>query len=123
MATVEKNLSILGFEDQKTENVPPIKRKVSGEIYKLQCVIHVCLLQLSITEYRQRKQLTVSEKIAEEPTTEENTSSQSPPQKLRPRSDSASSATSFMSSDDEITPPDLSGKGENSLVLNYCIFT
>ncbi|KAF2902327.1 hypothetical protein ILUMI_03865, partial [Ignelater luminosus] len=93
VATVEKNLSILGFEDQKTENVPPIKRK------------------LSITEYRQRKQLTVSEKIAEEPATEENTSSQSPPQKLRPRSDSASSATSFMSSDDEIVPPpDLSGK-------------
>ncbi|KAK5645040.1 hypothetical protein RI129_006340 [Pyrocoelia pectoralis] len=91
VATVEKNLSILGFEDKVT-NAAPIKRK------------------LSITEYRQRKQLTLNEKLVDEAVSEENTSSQSPPLKLRTRSDSNSSGTSFASSDDEFRPPELSQK-------------
>uniref|UniRef100_A0A1Y1NA62 SET domain-containing protein n=1 Tax=Photinus pyralis TaxID=7054 RepID=A0A1Y1NA62_PHOPY len=91
VATVEKNLSILGFED-KTTHAAPIKRK------------------LSITEYRQRKQLTLNEKLVDEAVSEENTSSQSPPLKLRTRSDSNSSATSFASSDEEFRPPELTQK-------------
>ncbi|KAK4876057.1 hypothetical protein RN001_012479 [Aquatica leii] len=91
VATVEKNLSMLGFEEKVT-NVTPTKRK------------------LSINEYRQRKQLTLNEKLMDEPISEENTSSQSPPQKLRTRSSSNSSETSFMSSDEEFRNTELPQK-------------
>ncbi|KAF5306980.1 hypothetical protein FQR65_LT07203 [Abscondita terminalis] len=90
VATVEKNLSILGFEEKVT-NVTPTKRK------------------LSINEYRQRKQLTLNEKT-DEAVSEDNTSSQSPPQKLRTRSSSNSSETSFMSSDEEFKTSELPQK-------------
>ncbi|KAF5298183.1 hypothetical protein FQA39_LY02607 [Lamprigera yunnana] len=91
VATVEKNLSILGFEE-KAAHIPPAKRK------------------LSITEYRQRKQLTLNEKLTDEPVCEENTLSQSPPQKLRARSNSNSSETSYLSSDEEFRSNELPSK-------------
>ncbi|XP_025831062.1 inactive histone-lysine N-methyltransferase 2E isoform X2 [Agrilus planipennis] len=92
VGTVEKTLSIFGFQDKKPEPILPTKRK------------------LSITEYRQRKKLTVNEKAEEEKdnakSKEEDgntgsTAYTSIPS-MRQRSDSTSSATSFMSSDEEL---------------------
>ncbi|XP_064211285.1 uncharacterized protein upSET isoform X2 [Tribolium castaneum] len=84
VGTVEKTLSILGFEERKPEPITPAKRK------------------LSITEYRQRKKLNNNDKTSmDEPvSTEENNSSESF-KPMRPRSDSMSSSTSITSSDDE----------------------
>ncbi|XP_044755691.1 uncharacterized protein LOC123314454 isoform X2 [Coccinella septempunctata] len=90
VGTVEKTLSILGFEERKPE-VPPIRRK------------------LSITEYRQRKKLNNNEVCdkseetgnAEDCVNEENNSSESfQMSSARPRANSPSSSSSS-SSDDE----------------------
>lgn len=76
-------------------------------------------LQLSITEYRQRKKLNNNERIDEpeqEPeqiSTEENNSSESFKIIPRPRSGSTSSSTSITSSDDEINLSDIPTKGLN----------
>lgn len=91
VGTVEKTLSILGFEERKPEVVPPIRRK------------------LSITEYRQRKKLNNNEindkleesAISEDCVNEENNSSESfQMTATRPRLNSPSSSSSS-SSDDE----------------------
>jgi adenosine/AMP kinase len=97
VGTVEKTLSILGFEERKPEPITPAKRK------------------LSITEYRQRKKLNNNDKTSiEEPvSTEENNSSESF-KPLRPRSDSTSSCTSITSSDDEAPSLELSGKAPSA---------
>ncbi|KAJ8938709.1 hypothetical protein NQ318_007997 [Aromia moschata] len=95
VGTVEKTLSILGLENSKPEISTIPKKKV----------------KLSITEYRQRKKLTSSDKNEDhepEPTsTEENNSSESFKVVSRPRSGSTSSSTSLTSSDDEIVSPDI----------------
>ncbi|XP_018575451.1 uncharacterized protein LOC108914194 isoform X2 [Anoplophora glabripennis] len=91
VGTVEKTLSILGFEENKPDTTLP-KRK------------------LSITEYRQRKKLNVNDKSddheqePEQMSTEENNSSESFKITSRLRSGSTSSSTSLTSSDDEISP-------------------
>lgn len=112
VGTVEKTLSILGFEDQKTDCLPPTKRKVIKTIYILvvrKLFILFLSLQLSITEYRQRKKLVTSDKSNDDQMHEESMS-QSPTQNLRHRSDSVSSATSFLSSDDDLNPTEMSTK-------------
>ncbi|KAI4460800.1 upset isoform a [Holotrichia oblita] len=91
VGTVEKTLSFLGFDDKKTEQVTPAKRK------------------LSITEYRQRKKLNNNEKSNEEGAMEESNLSQSP-KPIRNRSNSSSSASSCATSDDEPPPVETTGK-------------
>ncbi|XP_076266838.1 SET domain-containing protein upSET isoform X1 [Rhynchophorus ferrugineus] len=89
VGTVEKTLSILGFES-KPGSTTPAKRKV----------------KLSITEYRQRKKLNTDK--TDEPDAEQEThsaednSSESfkPESATRPRSGSSSSSTSFTSGDE-----------------------
>ncbi|KAJ8931904.1 hypothetical protein NQ314_015173, partial [Rhamnusium bicolor] len=98
VGTVEKTLSILGFENSKPEITTLPKRK------------------LSITEYRQRKKLNNNDKSEEheqEPehtSTEENNSSESFKVTSRLRSGSTSSSTSLTSSDDEMPPSDITAK-------------
>lgn len=113
LGTVERTLSILGFEERKPEAITPAKRKV---LYFLTVCVHklIELLQLSITEYRQRKKLNNNDKLLDEPepehmSTEENTSESFKP--LRQRSDSTSSCTSVTSSDDEGPSLELTGRG------------
>ncbi|XP_072385367.1 uncharacterized protein upSET isoform X3 [Diabrotica undecimpunctata] len=95
VGTVEKTLSILGFENTEKHKPEPMlpKRKV----------------KLSITEYRQRKKITVEEKSTEheQVSTEENNSSESFKVTPRQRSDSASSSTSITSSDDDLSVSDI----------------
>nr|XP_008192438.1 PREDICTED: uncharacterized protein LOC103312751 [Tribolium castaneum] len=97
VGTVEKTLSILGFEERKPEPITPAKRK------------------LSITEYRQRKKLNNNDKTSmDEPvSTEENNSSESF-KPMRPRSDSMSSSTSITSSDDEAPAIEMTGKAPSA---------
>nr|CAH7745442.1 unnamed protein product [Callosobruchus chinensis] len=96
VGTVEKTLSILGFENEKEEKSDTPKRKV----------------KLSITEYRQRKKLTTNDKGGdqdhdhEQTSMEENNSSESFKVSTTPiprsRAGSTSSSTSLTSSDDDM---------------------
>nr|CAI5865072.1 unnamed protein product [Callosobruchus analis] len=96
VGTVEKTLSILGFENEKQDKADTPKRKV----------------KLSITEYRQRKKLTTNDKGGdqehdhEQTSMEENNSSESFKVSTTPiprsRAGSTSSSTSLTSSDDDM---------------------
>ncbi|KAK9877038.1 hypothetical protein WA026_016065 [Henosepilachna vigintioctopunctata] len=100
VGTVEKTLSILGFEDRKPEAITPAKRK------------------LSITEYRQRKKLNNNETndksdemcISEDLANDENNSSESLKMSCRQRLNSTSSSCSISSDDELATLPELSSK-------------
>lgn len=98
VGTVEKTLSILGFNDRKPDPITPIKRK------------------LSITEYRQRKKVPANENSdncekedgLDECLNEENNSSESF-KPCRTRLNSNSTSTS-LSSDDEVAPVEVVAK-------------
>lgn len=92
VGTVEKTLSILGFENARTEMNTPAKRK------------------LSITEYRQRKKLNIDKSDEQDNEHEshshdDNNSSESFKAEIapKPRSRSSSSSSSFSSSDEMST--------------------
>lgn len=71
-------------------------------------------LQLSITEYRQRKKLNNNDKTVDDGVNDEQENLSQSPKPSRQRSNSTSSATSFASSDDDMHVPELTEKGKET---------